>query len=240
MKVAQPTAQMFKTVTPLMTLFLVNILCGLGGTQRINLPMFTVLRRFSILFTLLLERKMLGVISSPAVNLAVALMIGGAFIAALFDLTFDLQGYLMILGNDLFTALYGVTLKTSLSGGQIKKNDLLFYNSLLSAAILPVIMFAFSSHELEQVWEFEGWADPAFRAGFCLAALMGSILNYSIFYCTQVNSALTTTVVGCLKNVLTNYLGMLMGDYVFSFLNFLGLHVSIAGSLVYSWATFKG
>lgn len=86
---------------------------------------------------------------------------------------------------------------------------------------------------------FEKWDDPFFIGLFCSAAAAGCVLNYAIFLCTQQNSALTTTVVGCLKNVTTSYVGLVLGgDYVFSYLNFVGLNISIAGSLVYSWFTF--
>ena len=77
---------------------------------------------------------------------------------------------------------------------------------------------------------------------FTCAALLGSVLNYSIFVCTTINSALTTAVVGCLKNVLTTYIGMMIfSDYTFSWWNFLGINISIAGSLYYTYVTmFKG
>ena len=101
-------------------------------------------------------------------------------------------------------------------------------------------LLSFRGEEMNLVYNFAHWKEPAFLLSFFLAAGMGSLLNYSIFLCTLYNSALTTTVVGCLKNILTTYIGMIfLGDYVFSWDNFLGLNISIVGSLVYSYAELK-
>jgi hypothetical protein len=87
-----------------------------------------------------------------------------------------------------------------------------------------------------EVVKFEHWTNVTFLLLFLSATFMGTILNYSTFLCTSINSALTTTVVGCLKNVLTTYIGMVfMAGYEFTWLNFFGLTLSVFGSLYYTY-----
>lgn len=83
-----------------------------------------------------------------------------------------------------------------------------------------VMDIAKEQSDLIAVFHFDAWKDSSFILLFVLAALMGSILNYAIFLCTTTNSALTTTVIGCLKNVLTTYIGMVfMPGYTFAWLD---------------------
>jgi solute carrier family 35 len=229
-----------KAILPLSTCYLLNILTGLSATQNLSLPMMVLLRRASILMTMLLEKAMLNSQPSKTVQMSVGLMLAGALVAALGDISFNMMGYIVIFFNDLFTALNGVIMKRTAEEYRKSKMTVLFLNSFLSAIGVAIII-AFVPGEVEKVQNFAEWGNSNFVFYLVFASLLGSVLNLAIFLCTSTNSALTTTVVGCLKNVLTSYLGMFIGgDYIFSWLSFLGINISIAGSLIYAQATFRG
>ena len=101
------TSETFPKVWPLPLFYLGNLVFGLGSTQVLSLPMMTVLRRFSILMTLLGlsvffvikklgsfigEYLILKTRSSLPVCASVFLMILGAIVAASNDLAFSLKG----------------------------------------------------------------------------------------------------------------------------------------------------
>jgi hypothetical protein len=67
------------------------MLFGLGGTQELSLPMLTVLRRFSILMTMIGEFYILKVVADFKVQMSVYMMIFGAIVAAANDLAFNLK-----------------------------------------------------------------------------------------------------------------------------------------------------
>lgn len=226
-----------RKIFPLPLIYFANMMFGLGGTQALPLPMFTAIRRFSILMTMLLELKILGVRPSRSVQISVWCMVFGAILAASDDLSFNLHGYTYVMITNTMTAANGVFLKKKLDSIEMGKYGIMFYNSLLM--FLPAVIGAWFVGDIHAAYNYPHWQNPVFFVQFFLSCVMGFILSYSIILCTQHNSALTTTIIGCLKNICVTYLGMFIGgDYIFSWLNCIGINISVFGSLLYAYITF--
>ncbi|MBZ3883728.1 UDP-N-acetylglucosamine/UDP-glucose/GDP-mannose transporter [Sciurus carolinensis] len=201
------------------------------GSSDGSLPMFTVLRKFTIPLTLLLETIVLGKQYSSSVVASVFAIILGAFVAAGSDLAFNLEGYIIVFLNDIFTAANGVYTKQKMDPKELGKYGVLFYNACFM--IIPTLIISVSTGDLQQ--HGRGWFQLS-----CWFLGLRFLLMYSTVLCSYYNSALTTAVVGAIKNVSVAYIGMFVGgDYIFSLLNFVGLNICMAGGLRYSFLTLS-
>jgi len=102
-------------------------------------PMYTTLRRTTVVFVMALEWLVSRKSSTLSVKFAVGLMLSGALLAGANDLNFELLAYAIVMLYNVFTAAYLVlvnhisaTEKERGGKEQLKSWDMMFYNNLIS------------------------------------------------------------------------------------------------------------
>ena len=110
---------------------------------------------------------------------------------------------------------------------------LLYFQSVMS---LPVFAVLSAGVEVQAIQtDPTVTLDSSLALVLLLSSILGSTLNFCLFFCTLVNSALTTTIVGVAKGTLTTLIGMfVMTAAAPTAINSVGSAVNTVGAVVYA------
>jgi solute carrier family 35 len=137
---------------PLAFAYVMNLVSGLVGTERLTVPMYIALRRIGILFVICLERAVYGQTHSAACVASVLLMCFGSLVAAFNDLSFDAVGYMSVTVHNLFSAANIVLVKHNQAATEMRMPHLLFFNAFLGTPLLATAFVRSSEmSKLDQV-----------------------------------------------------------------------------------------
>jgi len=218
---------------PLSLIFVLNILVSFFALSRTSVPMFTTLRRMTTMFVLLAQWKILGLKPSSTVIQCVLLMMAGAGLAGLSDLSFDPLGYLCVFVNNSLTAGYLVSMKYYFGSLKLQAVEVLRYNCAMSIPLIAVLCVV--DGRVHAVLTSPAMLDKSFLIVFLMSGFLAFAVNFTTYWCTQVNNPLTTSVTGQLKNILTTMMGMLLFPDVHINPTFLfGIGVGTIGGILYS------
>ena len=170
---------------------------GLLALRYLTVPMFGVLRRSTTLITVLGEYVAFGKVTPASSMAAILVMVTGAALAGATDLSFNATGYAWVGVCVVSTSAFLVLIRMLGKELGLNQHALLLYNNVLS---LPMMLawFLFATEEPKYVFSAPQWEDPSFVAFLLLSASQAFLLNLCMFWCTTVNSALVTTIVGTL------------------------------------------
>jgi solute carrier family 35 protein len=232
-----------RSLLPITVLYASNVSCALLGLRLLNVPMYSTLKRLTPMMVLLTKWRMTRAVPSRGVAGSVALVVIGCFIAGAGDLSFDLRGYAFALASCGLQAAYLLLVEFSGAKQGVTTSELLTYNAVLSLPFIAAVV----------VLSGEGFAAvPALGAAMAahgtwrivallgMCSISGVALNFSMFLCTSINSALTTTIVGALKGVVATGLGfVLLGGVEPHALNVAGIVLNAVGGVTYSAVKYK-
>ncbi|CAA2955468.1 UDP-sugar transporter DDB_G0278631 isoform X1 [Olea europaea subsp. europaea] len=178
-----------------------NVAFALASLKGVNIPMYIAIKRLTPLAVLVAGYFSGKGIPTIQVTLSVILTAAGVIIAALGDFSFDLFGYGMAFTSVFFQTMYLVLVERSGAEDGLSSVEIMFYNSILSVPFLLFLIIATGEFPDSLSILFAKSTSLSFLVILILSLVMGIILNYTMFLCTVVNSALTTTIVGVLKGV---------------------------------------
>lgn len=223
-----------REVFPLTFCWWSYVVSGIVALRYLNIPMFSTLRKFTVLFVLLGEIFLLNKSSKPGIWVSVAIMLSGGLLAGATDLTMSVPGYIFVAVCCITTALYLVLIVRVGKATQLDTFGLLFYNNFLSLFLMVPYLLFFTS-EWRDVQSYPRLYDLSFWTFLIFSAAQATLLNMAIFLCTKLNSPLATTVTGQVKDIFTVTVGLFVfGDVKINTPNLMGLGLSLCGSLCYS------
>ena len=184
-----------KKVFPLAFFWMLYVQSGVIALRYLTVPMFSALRRATSLVTVLGEYVAFGKVTPFSSLAAILVMVAGSAVAGATDLSFNATGYAWVGVCVLSTATFLILIRTLGKELELNQHALLFYNNLLS---LPMMLawFLLATDEPKSVFSAYQWQDPSFVVFLLVSASQAFLLNACTFWCTTVNSALVTTIVG--------------------------------------------
>ncbi|ELR25548.1 uncharacterized protein ACA1_296460 [Acanthamoeba castellanii str. Neff] len=250
-----------KKVWPMALAHVGNVLLGLAALNLVDIPMFGALRRTSVIFVLAMEYLVLSKTASLQVIGSTLLLLLEAFVITSFhvqcreknplfhdinalvvltgaivggwgDLHFDPFGYALTFCVNVTTALTLVLIPKLGTAANLNAFGLMLYQITISFPI--VVFFIFSTGEWNGVMAYPFLHHPGFQFAFFVSSAQIFLVNYTLFLCTQLNSPLTTTVTGTIKNIGETMLGFVFFSVPVDPINLMGIAIGFTGSVYYS------
>ncbi|KAK9699943.1 hypothetical protein RND81_08G205400 [Saponaria officinalis] len=224
---------------PLAFAYLLYMLVTMESVRGVNVPMYTTLRRTTVVFTMVIEYFLAKQkYSSPVVG-SVGLIVLGALVAGARDLSFDAYGYGVVFLANITTAIYLATIARIGKSSGLNSFGLMWCNGLLCGPIL--LFWTYVRGDLLVMVNFPDLLSPGFLVVMFFSCVLAFFLNYSIFLNTTLNSALTQTICGNLKDFVTIGLGWaIFGGLPFDLVNVIGQFLGFLGSGLYAYYKLVG
>ncbi|KAK8465479.1 hypothetical protein PHAVU_009G092500 [Phaseolus vulgaris] len=186
-----------KHTLPLSGAYLLYMLVTMESVRGVNVPMYTTLRRTTVVFTMLAEYMLMGHRYTSSVNFSVGLIVFGAFIAGARDFSFDAYGYAIVFLSNITTAIYLATIARVGKTSGLNSFGLIWCNGIVCGPLL--LIWTLVRGDLKMTLNFPYLLSPGFIVVLLFSCILAFFLNYSIFLNTTLNSAVTQTICGNVK-----------------------------------------
>jgi len=242
MKLLEPlhvTRATFVAWAPVNILFCAMLFTGMASLTYNSVPMVTVFKNVTNLFVASGEALWFGKNPEGLAWTALAILLGGAILAAQNDLTLTTTGLVCMLANCVATASYVLYMKhaTSTSLPHLSKFAMVLVNNVLAIVfLLPVALF---QGQVQTVWQTTELHTMTYVVTNVLAGTVGFALNYASLNCVATTGPTTYAIVGSLNKIPVALLGFYLFATQLDLTTVLFMCVSLSGGFLYSYAKIR-
>lgn len=222
---------------PLTVLFVAMLFTSMKSLHEMAVSTQTIIKNLAIIFTAVGDSYFYGKRVTAGMYAAFSLMVLGSYVTARGDQWVTVWGLFWTFANIIVTVSYSLYMKQLLGdvSKQIGRYGPVFYNNLLS---LPFFLVA-GFNEFPKL--YEGVAAAELKVGICLliATTVSSMMTFGVFWCMEVTSPTTFSVVGALNKVPLTFLGMFIFAQFPETLGYVGIAVALSGGFLYTFVNLR-
>ena len=201
----------------------------------VSVAFHQILRSTVPLFTILIYRLYFSRTYSTTTYLSLVPIILGVCMVTYGDYYFTMLGFSLTLLGVILAALKTIISNRLMTGSlALPALEILYRMSPL--ATMQALLYSVSTGELSRFVQYagEGNLTKVRILGLLSNSLIAFFLNLSSFLTNKIAGALTMTVCGNLKQVLTILLGILLFDVHVGVLSGMGMVITLGGAAFYS------
>jgi GDP-mannose transporter len=223
-----------KEWAPVNIFFCAMLFTGMASLQFNSVPMVTVFKNITNIFTALGDYYFFDTKVEPLVFVAFGVMLGGALFAAKNDVEITSIGLFWMAANCLSTSGYILYMKFATKTVKLSKFGMVFYNNVLCTLFLiPVTIY---NGEMKLFLQTRAIHTSGYFLKNGFAGFVGFFLNFASLNCVSMTGPTTYAIIGSMNKIPTAFLGYALFDIVITPQTWFFIAVSMFGGFIFSYA----
>lgn len=224
----------FIRICLLSLIFTLNIVFGNSSLKYCSVAFVQVVRAIIPLITMVLSLIFLKAHYTFIQYVSCLVICIGVAFSCFGEINLTPVGLFVTVFGCFLSSLKSITVKLSLSG-QYELHSLDLLARISPIAAIEMFFLALYKEEPEQMKKSDKFEASIYCFfGVMLTGVIAFFLNLTNFLATAHTSPLTVTIVGCIKQVVTIVLSVIIFDKRLTTLNWIGIVITTIGSLWYS------
>ncbi|EGG14107.1 hypothetical protein DFA_11871 [Cavenderia fasciculata] len=230
--------QQVNTILPLAILFSGNIVLGNVSLRFVPVSFMQTIKSSVPLFTVIIQTMYFKKNFSKDTYLSMIPIVGGVALASINEANYNHAGFFSALIASVVTALFAI-MSSVMMQQQLNPINLLYYMAPYSFIILTPAAIGLELGPIMASWPVDSYQGLKLVSILAFSGTIAFMLNVFTFLVIKYTSALTYTVSGNLKVILSISISILIFRNEVGISNAVGCSIAICGVVWYSYIRYK-